>query len=151
MNELYTLGEILGFSRTLPKEESKLIRSKLIAKYCDTSTDYYQQYYRGTLGYLLWDCINRDSISITTYHIKYDPPFKKNEYVYLFWDFYDDDNPLWGAGREYIFEIKFELFVEHLNSFPKDTYIFNKDMSRLLVRSHEGDFVDQDALLLYCE
>ena len=132
----------------LPKESAFVLRCKYIEKFIDTSKDHYDKYIRTVKkfsdgicyeGYL-WDCIINPTV------IGFDEVIacrEKLNKILIFWDINSKDRifikDYWKFGKDSMLRLDFGDFLDNIEFFPEDVYIFDESLEWSLVLTHEYD------------
>jgi len=130
----------------LPKESEAILRNKYIEKFVDTSHEHYienistvKEFSDGIcyVGYL-WDCIINYTVIKFDEVVKYKEKLSK---VLIFWDIHSEERILikdyWKFGKDSMLRIDFGDFLDNIEYFPEDVYIFDESLEWSLVLTHE--------------
>ena len=134
---------------TLSEELSALWRERYVGAFVDTTTDYFRKYV-GVLenhpdgvayeGYL-WDCMKH--ISKIPNDIFLAQLSKWRGRVMTMWDLHSADKiPVpnyWKFRRDAVLVLESGLLSANLVYLPEDVYIFDEELTRTLVATHEYD------------
>lgn len=146
MNELVSFKEK---TKILTQEESSKYRELYIAKFVNTSSEYYKKYiltynqfidgqcYTGFLWDVLyfWEKIHFKDIN------KYLP--EKNKKVLAMWDIHSKEKILienyWKFGKNDIIEVNVCDLIKNLDYLPEDLYIFDHSLKWSIILTHETE------------
>ena len=71
--------------------------------------------------------------------------------VFVFWDNNSRDRifikDYWKFGKKDMIELDYNLLLDHLEFFPEDIYITNKDLSWTIVFTHEDDLLGKRLIM----
>lgn len=132
----------------MPKDIALQIRNAYINKFINTESEYYKKSVevvtefsdgRCYTGYL-WDCMNNPIV------IKFEDVAgykEKLNDVMIFWDIHSKERiwveNYWKFGKDSVLKLKFADFLDNLDLFPEDIYVFDDTMKWTLVLTHEDN------------
>ena len=132
----------------LPKESEIAFRSKYIDKFINTSSDHYDKYIRTVKEYsdgicyrgYLWDCLINYTIIRFEEVILYKEKLNK---IMIFWDINSKEyifiKDYWKFGKDSMLRLDFSDFLDNIEYFPEDVYIFDESLAWSLVLTHEEE------------
>lgn len=144
--------------RILGKEEAERYRDLYINKFVDpyTHAKCYQERieclheFSDELCYegYLWDFLKSETYIGETQIEEYRNFLKQ---VFVFWDNNSRDRifikDYWKFGKKDMIELDYNLLLDHLEFFPEDIYITNKDLSWTIVFTHEDDLLGKRLIM----
>jgi hypothetical protein len=142
------LEEMMERVEYLPAERTNFTRNEYINRFINTKGEHYikfidtvNEYSDGCCytGYL-WDCLLNPTI-ITFDEISNYRTQLKN--VMVFWDIHSKEriwvDDYWKFGKASILRLDYGDFLDNLQYFPEDVYIFDDSMEWTLVLTHEDN------------
>ena len=132
--------------KILDKQTGNTIRSKYINEFVNTKYEQYHQQiqlkhkFRDGYCYVgyLWDYIKNPIIIDKKY---FEALVDKLNRVFVFWDIHSCERILiedyWKFDKDSVIEIDFNVLLEGETYLPEDIYIFDKNMTWTLIKTHE--------------
>ena len=140
------LEDVQRIIECLPKESEVALRNNYINKFVDVTKDHYKKYIMTAKEYsdgvcytgYLWECLINSTL------IKFDEVVayreKLNE-VLIFWDIHSKEkiwiDDYWKFGKDTMLRLDYSDFLDNLEFFPEDVYIFDESLMWSLVLTHE--------------
>lgn len=132
--------------KVLDKQTGNTIRNRYINTFVNTEHEQYHQQiqlkhkFRDGYCYVgyLWDYIKNPIIIDKKY---FEALADKINRVFVFWDIHSCERILiedyWKFDKDSVIEIDFNVLLEGETYLPEDFYIFDKNMTWTLIKTHE--------------